>query len=140
MYLICGLCCCYYSVTKLCLFLCDPMDSKTPGFSVLEYHLEFPQIMSIELVMLLNHLILCHLLFLLPSVFPSIRVFSNESALCIRQPKYWSFSFSSIPSNAYSGLISFRLTVLNSLQSSLQGISQVRILEWVAISFSKGSS
>ena len=140
MYLICGLCCCYYSVTKLCLFLCDPMDSKTPGFSVLEYHLEFPQIMSIELVMLLNHLILCHLLFLLPSVFPSIRVFSNDSALLIRWPKFCNCSFSISPSNAYSGLISFRLTVLNSLQSSLQGISQVRILEWVAISFSKGSS
>ena len=63
--------------------------------------------MSIESVMPSNHLILCHLLFLLPSIFPSIRVFSNETALLIRGPKYWSFSFSS--SNEYSGLISFRI-------------------------------
>ena len=63
----------------------------------------------IELVMLSNHLILCHHLLLLPSVFPSIRVFSSEFALCIRWPKYWSFSFSISPSNGYSGLISFRI-------------------------------
>ena len=63
--------------------------------------------MSIDLVMLSNHLILCHPLLLLPSVFPSIRAFSNESALCIRWPKYWSLSIS--PSNEYSGLISFRI-------------------------------
>ena len=62
-----------------------------------------------------NHLILCHPLLLLPSVFPSIRVFSNESALCIRWPKYWSFSFNIIPSNEYSGLISFRMDWLNLL-------------------------
>ena len=67
------------------------------------------KLMSIELVMLSNHLILCRPLLLLPSIFPSIRVFSNESALCIRWPKYWSFSFSSSPSNEYSGLISFRI-------------------------------
>ena len=66
--------------------------------------------MSIESVMLSNHLIFCHPLLLLPSFFPSIRVFSNESALCIiRWPKYWSFSFSTSPSNEYSGLISFRI-------------------------------
>ena len=65
--------------------------------------------MSIELVMLSNHLILCHLLLLLPSIFPSIRVFSNESALHIRWPKYWSFSFSISHYNEYSGLISFRI-------------------------------
>ena len=63
----------------------------------------------VESVMPSNHLILCHPLLLLPSVFPSIRVFSNESALCIRWPKHWSFSFSSSPSNEYSGLISFRI-------------------------------
>ena len=72
--------------------------------------------MSIESVMLSNHLILCHPL-LLPSIFPSIRVFSNESVLHIWWPKYWSFSFSISPSNEYSGLISFRLTGLISLQS-----------------------
>ena len=67
------------------------------------------KLMSVESVMSFNHLILCHPLLLLPSVFPSIRVFSNELALCIRQPKYWSFSFSISPPNEYSGLISFRI-------------------------------
>ena len=67
------------------------------------------KLMSIELVMLSNHLILCCPLLFLPSVFPSIRVFSNESVLCIRWTKYWSFSFSISPSNEYSGLISFRI-------------------------------
>ena len=65
--------------------------------------------MSIESVIPSNNLILCHLLLLLPSIFPSIRVFSNESLLCIRWPKYWNFSFSISPSNEYSGLISFRI-------------------------------
>ena len=82
--------------------------------------------MSIELVMPTNHLILCLPLLLLPSIFPSIRVFSNESALCIRWPKYWSFSFSINPSKEYSGLISFRidwfdlLAVQGTLKSLLQ--------------------
>ena len=67
------------------------------------------KLMSIELMMLSNHLVLCHPLLLLPSIFPSIRVFSNESALPIRWPKYWSFSFSISPSNEHSGLISFRM-------------------------------
>ena len=67
------------------------------------------KLMSIELVMPSNHLILYRPLFLLPSIFPSIRVFSNKPALCIRQPEYWSFSFSISPSNEYSGLISFRM-------------------------------
>ena len=73
-----------------------------------------PKRMSIELVMPSNHLI-CRLLLLLPSIFPSIRVFSNESVLCIRWPKYWSFSFSISPSNEYSGLISFRMDWLDLL-------------------------
>ena len=73
--------------------------------------------MSIELVMLPKHFILCHLLFLLPSIFPSIRVFPKELAVRIRWPKYWSFSFSISPSNEYSGLISFRMDWLISLQS-----------------------
>jgi len=67
------------------------------------------KLMSIKSVMPSNHLILCRPLLLLPSIFPSIRVFSNESVLCIRWPKYWSFSFSLSPSNNYSGLISFRI-------------------------------
>ena len=73
-----------------------------------------PKLMSIELVTPSNHLILCRLL-LLPSIFPSIRVFSNESSLCIRWPKYWSFSFNSSPSNEHSGLISFRMDWLDLL-------------------------
>ena len=68
-----------------------------------------PKLMSIELVMPSNHLILYRPLLLLPSIFPSIKVFSNESVLCIRWPKYWSFSFNISPSNEYSGLISFRV-------------------------------
>ena len=81
------------------------------------------KLMSIESVMPSSHLILCHLLLLLPSIFPSIRVFSNESALCIRWPKYWSFSFSISPSSEYSGPISFRRTGWISLQS--KGLSRV---------------
>ena len=73
------------------------------------------KLMSIESVMTSNHLIFCHPLLLLPSIFPSIMVFSNESALCIRWPKYWSFSFSISPSNEYSGLISFRIDWLDLL-------------------------
>ena len=85
-----------------------------------------PKLMSTELVIPFNHLILCCPLFLPPSIFPSIRVFSNESVLCIRWPKYWSFSFNVSPSNEYSGLISFRtdwldlLAVQGTLKSLLQ--------------------
>ena len=74
-----------------------------------------PKPISIESVIPSNHLILCRPLLLLPSIFPSIRVFSNESALCIRWPKYWSFSFNISPSNEYSGLISFRMDWLDLL-------------------------
>ena len=78
-----------------------------------------PKPMSIESVMPSDHLILCHPLLLLPSIFPSIRVFSNEAALHIRWPKYWSFSFSISPSNEYSGLISFRMDWLNLLLTQI---------------------
>ena len=80
--------------------------------------------MSIESVMPPNHLILCRPLLLLPSIFPSIRVFSNESAVCIRWPKYWSFSFSISPSNEYSGLISFRMDWLDlfAVQGTLKSL------------------
>ena len=74
-----------------------------------------PKLMSIELVMASNHLIFCHPLLLLPSIPPSIRVFSNESAVCMRWPKYWSFSFSIIPSNEHPGLISFMMDWLDLL-------------------------
>ena len=73
------------------------------------------KLISIESVMPSNHLILCHPLLLLPLIFPNIRVFSNESVLCIRWPKYWSFSFNISPSNEYSGLISFRMDWLDLL-------------------------
>ena len=99
------------------VWLCKPMDCSTPGSSVLHYLLEFAQIHSTESVMPSNHLILCCSLLLLPSIFPSIRVFSSESALHIRWTKYWSFRFSISPSNEYSGLISFRWTGWISLLS-----------------------
>ena len=102
--------CCCYSVTKSCPTLCYPMSCSMPGFLILPYLLELYRLMSLELVMPSNHLILCHPLLLLPSVFPSIKVFSNESApLHIRWPQYWSFNFSIDPSTEYSGLISFRI-------------------------------
>ena len=112
--------CCCYSVAKLCPALCDPGNCGTPGFPVLHcISWSLLRLMSIESVMPSNHLILCHPLLCLPSIFPSIRVFSNELALCIRWPKVWSFSFSVNPSNEYSGLISFRLDWLDLL--SVQG-------------------
>ena len=101
------MCCC--SVTQSYLTLCDPRDCSTPCLPVLCYLLSFFKLLSIELVMPSNHLILCCSLLLLPSIFPIIRVFSNESALCIRWPKNWSFHFSHSPSNEYSGLISIRI-------------------------------
>ena len=116
--------CC--SVAKSCPTLCDPMNCSTPGFPVLHYLPEFAQIHAFESVMPSNHLILCRPLLLPPSIFPSIRVFSNESALHIRWPKYWSFSFSISPSSEESKLISFRIdwfdlhTVQGTLKSRLQ--------------------
>ena len=84
------------------------------------------KLMSIKSVITSNHLILCRPLLLLPSIFPSIRVFSNDSVLCIRWPKYWSFSFSISPSNEYSGLISFRMDWLDLLavQGTLESLLQ----------------
>ena len=114
----------FSSVTQSCPTLCDPMDGSTPGFPV--YH-QLPsslKLMSTGSVMPSNHLILCCPLLLPPSVFPSIRVFSNESALCIRWPKYWSFSFSISPSNEYSRLISFRVDWLDlfAVQGTLKSL------------------
>ena len=90
------------------------MNCSTSGFPITNFQ-SLLKLMSIESVMPSNHLILCCPLLLLPSVFPRIRVFSNESVLCIKWPKYWSFSFSSSPSNEYSGLISFRIDWLDLL-------------------------
>ena len=96
------------SLLLSCIWLfATPMDFSTPGFPVLPYLRNLLKFISIESVMLCKHLILCHSLLLVPSIFPSIRVFSNESVLYIRWLKYWSFSIS--PSNEYSGLISPRI-------------------------------
>ena len=116
----------FSSVAQSCRTLCDPMDCSTPGFPVHHQLQSLLRFISIELVMPSNYLILCHPFLLLPSIFPSIRVFSSESVLCIRWPKYWSFNFSISPSNEYSGLISFRmdwfdlLAVQGTLKSLLQ--------------------
>ena len=93
-------------VTLPCLTLCDPMDCGIPHFPV---HHQLPELAQTQVHRVADsiHLILCHPPLLLPSVFPSIRVFLNESVLRIRQPKYWSFNFSISPSNEYSQLISF---------------------------------
>ena len=99
------------------------------------------KLMSIGLVMPFNHLILCHPLLLLPSIFPTIRVFSSESVLRIRWPKYWSFSFSISPSNEFSGLISFRmdwldiLVVQRTLKSLLQHYSSRASVLWCSAFF-----
>ena len=114
----------FSSVTRSCPTLCDPVDCSTPGLPV---HYQLPEnllnLMSIELVILFNHLILCHCLLLPPSIFPSIRVFSNESVLCIRWQKYWSFSFNISPSNEDPGLSPLGWTGWISLQS--KGLSRV---------------
>ena len=104
------------------VWLCNPMDCSTPSFPVL-HHLPVLKLISIELVMPSKHLTLCCPLLLLPSIFPSIRFFSNESTLRIRWPKYWRFNFSISPSNNYSGLISFRMDWLDLL--AVQGLSTV---------------
>ena len=101
------------SVAQSCLTLCHPTNRSTPGLPVHHQLPELPKLMSIESVMPSNHLILCCPLLLLPSIFPSISIFSNESALRIMWPKYWSFSFS--PSNEHPGLISFRMDWLGLL-------------------------
>ena len=90
----------------------EPMDCSTPGFPVHHQLLELTQ----NDVMPSNHIILCHPLLLLPSIFPIIRVFSSESVLRIRWPKHWSFSFNISPSNKYSRLISFRMDLLDLLE------------------------
>ena len=112
-----------------------------PGFAVHHQLRGLLKLMSIESVMPSNHLILCHALLLLPSVFPSIRVFSNESVLCVRWPKYWSFSFSISPSNEHPGLISFRmdwldlLAVQGTLRSLLQHHSSKASILWPSAFF-----
>ena len=109
-------------VTQSCLTLCDPMDCSTPGLPVHHQLGSLLKLMSTESVMPPNHLILCHPRLLPPSIFPSIRVFLNES-VHIRWPKYWRFSFSISPSNEHPELISFRKDLWISFQS--KGLSRV---------------
>ena len=104
----------FSSVAQSCSTVCNPMDCCTQQISLsITNSWSLFKLMSIESVMPSNHLILCHPLFLPPSIFPSIRVFSNESVLRIRWSKYWSFSFSISPSNEYSELTSFRMDWLD---------------------------
>ena len=141
------------------------MNRSTPGLPVHHQLPESTKPMSIESVMPPNHLILCHPLLLLPSIFPNIRVFSNESALCIRWPKYWSFSFNISPFSEHQGLIPFsmdwldllavqrilksllqhhtsqlRPTLCNPMDHTVHGILQTRMLEWVSFPFSRRCS
>ena len=118
------------------------MDCSMPGFPVHHQLPELAQIrLSIESVMPSNYFILRRPLLLLPSIFPSLRVFSNESVLCIRWPKYWSFSFSISPSNEYSGLIFFRMDWLDLfavhriLKSRLQHCSSKALILWCSAFF-----
>ena len=110
----------------MCPTLCDPMNCSTPGLSVHHQLPESPKPISTESAKPSNHLILCRLFLLLSSIFPSIRVFSNESALHIKWPKFWSFSFNIIPSNEYPKLISFRMDWLDLLavQGTLKSLQQ----------------
>ena len=116
----------FSSVAQSCLTLCDPLNRSTPGSLSITNSQSPRKSMSMESVMPSNYLILWCPLLLLPSIFPSIRAFFSESALRIRWPKYWSFSFSISPSNEHPGLISFRmdwldlLTVQETLKSLLQ--------------------
>ena len=111
---LCCICCCC-SVAQSCPTLCDPMDCSSQASLSITNSQSLLKLMSIESVMPSNHLILRHPLLLPPSIFPSIRVFSNVSVLCIRWPKYWCFRFSISPCNEYSGLISFRMDWLDFL-------------------------
>ena len=136
-------CCC--SVAKSYLTLCDHMDCRTPGFLFLHHLQGLLKLLSTELVMPLNHLILYCPLLILPSIFPSIRVFSNESDLHTRWPKYWGFSFSISPSIEYSGLISFRidwfdlLAVQRTLKCLLQHQSSKASILWCSDSLRSNS-
>ena len=130
-------CCC--SVAQSCLTLCNLMECSTPGFPVLHHLPEFAQTHVQRVGDASNHLILCRPLLPWPSILPCIRVYSNESALHIRWPKYWSFSFSISPSNEYSGLISFGIdwfdlfTIQGTLKSLLQHhSSKISVLQYSA--------
>ena len=116
----------FSSVAQSCLTLCEPRTAARQASLSITNSRSSPKPMSVESVMPSSHLILCHPLLLLPPIPPSIRVFSNESTLCRRWPKYWSFSFSIIPSKEHPGLISFRMDWLNLLavQGTLKSLLQ----------------
>ena len=121
-------------MAESCLTFCDPIDGSTTGPLSITNSWSLLKLMYVELVMPSNHLILCHPFFLLPSIFPSIRVFSNESVLRIRWLKYWSISFNISPSNEYSGLISFRMDWLDLL--AVQGTQESSTLQFKSINSS----
>ena len=126
----------FSSVAQLCPTLCHPMKHSMPGLPIHYQVRSSPKLMSIESVMPSNHLILCRPLLLLPSIFPSIRVFSSEPAIHSRRPKYWYFSFNTSPSNEHSELSSFRMDWLDllavqvTLQSLLQHHSSKASILW----------
>ena len=124
----------FSSVAQSCLTLCDPMDCSTPGLPVHHQLPELLKLMSIESVMPSS---LCCTPLLPPSIFPSIRVFSNESVLRIRWPKYWSFSFGISLSNEYSGLISFRIGWLDLLifRIILVKLTDIQETHWSSLYF-----
>ena len=116
----------FSSVAQSCPTLCNPMNCSMPGLPVHHQLLEFTETHVHQVMMPSSHLILCHPLLLLPPIPPSFRVFSNESTLCMRWPKYWSFSFSISLSNEHPGLISFRMDWLDILavQGTLKSLLQ----------------
>ena len=128
-------------VAQLCPLFATPWTAAHQASLSITNSQSLLKLMSIESVMPFNHLVLCSPLLLLPSIFPSIRVFSNESVLNIRWPKYWSFSFSISPSNDYSGLISFRMDWLDllavqvTLKSLLQHHSSKASILWCSAFF-----
>ena len=131
------------SVTQSCPTLCSPIDAARQASLSITNSWSLLKFMSIELLMPSNHLILCRPLLLPPSIFPSTRVFSNESVLHIRWPKYWIFSFSISPSNEYSGLISFKMNWFDLLavQGTLESLlyhcsSKASILRLSSVRFS----
>ena len=128
------------SLSRVQLFA-TPWTAARQAFLSINNSRSLPKLMSVESVMPFNHLILCHPLLLQPSVFPSIRIFSNESALCMRWPQYWSFSLSISPSNEHPRLISFRMDWLNllavqvTLKSLLQHHSSKASILWCSAFF-----
>ena len=133
--------CQFSSVAQSCPTLCHPMNHSTQASLSITNSRSSLRLTPIESVMPSSHLILCHPLLLLPSIFPSIKVFSNESVLCIRWPKYWSFSVSISHSNKHPGLISFRMDWLDllagqgTLKSLLQHHSSEASILWCSAFF-----